>query len=1080
MRILTLADLQLQAYKEFSSVNSKGYNSRAYDLVERLTKIIREKNEEEPLDGVCVLGDFWDNRFVLEVDLLDLAHDALARWSKMCPVYLLEGNHDQFQKSGLLTSLRQFQSFCEVIRKPETRKIGGESIAFSPYHPNLEVIKEGLVKLQGSGAKYLFGHWTVAGASTGSATLEKGVEKNFPALAGYKHILLGDIHKHQYLTDNMLYLGSPVQHDFGERGDEKCVWLLDDEGLTPIPTELPCFIVTSDLEEAVREKEAGNYVEYIAKSEGNSETARNLGFRIKNDYKVSIAGEDRPLIETAEEAVRHWVSQQGREDILELGLGYIKENSESQDIPNHHITLGNLKAGNFMSYSELEVDLSNEWGVVLLNGEVVGDEEYDSNGAGKTTVYEAIYFALFGKTLRYGSSNKRIVKKGEEQCFVQLDFSVESKSYRIERSIPGSLRILIPQDEESDKDNLEDGWDSRLTMGTMAATQALLIKLIGDSDVFLRLTLLALHYYPSFLALDDSKKKEFIDRAAGTEIFDRAYDSVSEDYTKLKGEVRDQQKEIEFSQRQIEKEKEFIEDQKKDLDDHVKRESLKAEEAKEEAESLRKRCKDLVLEDEDSIEKPQKKPLEDAIQEHEESIKKKEKTIEGLKEDQQQILEKIASIEKCEAKEAEEEVESQEKLLEEVKSTEKEMDDEIFKLEADMRLTLSPLREELKKSQEFEGWKPGDVCSTCGYTFTEKDDQTTHYKHVKSKIPELEKSIEATRSELEPPINEAKEAKKEVLTLLSEVQDQLQEAKKRSKDVQKEVQELREEHKELGEDIEEIRGEIEELREKIKNLEVQINGLEKDHQRRLEQLRERNREQEKKRTQLLEKAKVLEAFQPDPGDTYKNIIKKSEKKIEEFLEEEESKKKKLLEIEGDVGDVEFWKTAFGTRGCKSLLYTGFLDSLNASIQKYADAVSGGTFNIQLLPYSEGRKSTQEKISLQVKNYAGSDSFEGDSLGERARIDIPVNLAVRDAVALRGLSFNFLFADEPWLGLDDSGKRAVYRVFEAIQSNGCPSVIITDQSKFSKGFLRAKSWVARKTVENNVPKSVLITEEQSNE
>ena len=98
--------------------------------------------------------------------------------------------------------------------------------------------------------------------------------------------------------------------------------------------------------------------------------------------------------------------------------------------------------------------------------------------------------------------------------------------------------------------------------------------------------------------------------------------------------------------------------------------------------------------------------------------------------------------------------------------------------------------------------------------------------------------------------------------------------------------------------------------------------------------------------------------------------------------------------------------------------------------------------------------------LHRPNYLGANTFDGDSLGERNRIDIAVSLALRRVLMeFSGYAASILFIDEPWVGLDNAGKTSVYRLLEE-EARGV-LVLATDQDKSSKGFAEASIWTVRK-------------------
>ncbi|MFB5603882.1 MAG: AAA family ATPase, partial [Candidatus Nitrosomaritimum aestuariumsis] len=70
-----------------------------------------------------------------------------------------------------------------------------------------------------------------------------------------------------------------------------------------------------------------------------------------------------------------------------------------------------VELGDFLSHSETKLDFDN--GVTVFVGH---------NGAGKSSIIDAITFALFGKHTR--KSSKGLIKRGATQGFSKVEFMV--------------------------------------------------------------------------------------------------------------------------------------------------------------------------------------------------------------------------------------------------------------------------------------------------------------------------------------------------------------------------------------------------------------------------------------------------------------------------------------------------------------------------------------------------------------------------------------------------------------------------------------------------------------------------------
>lgn len=88
---------------------------------------------------------------------------------------------------------------------------------------------------------------------------------------------------------------------------------------------------------------------------------------------------------------------------------------------------------NLRSYEQIELEFPR--GSVLLSGDI---------GSGKTSILLGIQFALFG--LQPGQKGSSLIRSGETEAFVSLEFDVDEKEIKIERTIKKSKNGSISQD----------------------------------------------------------------------------------------------------------------------------------------------------------------------------------------------------------------------------------------------------------------------------------------------------------------------------------------------------------------------------------------------------------------------------------------------------------------------------------------------------------------------------------------------------------------------------------------------------------------------------------------------------------
>jgi len=172
-------------------------------------------------------------------------------------------------------------------------------------------------------------------------------------------------------------------------------------------------------------------------------------------------------------------------------------------------------------------NLKNQ-GLVLIIGENRDSETADSNGSGKSSLFESIVWCCWGKTVRGLSGDAVVNNKTNKDCCVQLFLESDIKVIRYRKHSIG-------------KNNLEV-WDEEhnLTLHTTAATQDLLDSILGiDFDTFIRGPMLPQGSFKRFSEMADKELKEVLEQSIQTNIFSKAYELVKNQHFELSNKLKD-------------------------------------------------------------------------------------------------------------------------------------------------------------------------------------------------------------------------------------------------------------------------------------------------------------------------------------------------------------------------------------------------------------------------------------------------------------------------------------------------------------------------------------------------------------
>jgi len=180
------------------------------------------------------------------------------------------------------------------------------------------------------------------------------------------------------------------------------------------------------------------------------------------------------------------------------------------------IKIKDLTVKNFMSVGNVTqaVDFNKEQLTLVLgeNLDQGGDDTGSRNGTGKTTIINALSYALYGQALTNIKRNNLINKTNSKGMLVTLNFDKDGNSYRIERGrSPNVLKFYINNHEQVDANIDESQGDSRETQKSIA-------ELLDMShDMFKHIVALNTYTEP-FLSMRANDQRAVIEQLLGITI----------------------------------------------------------------------------------------------------------------------------------------------------------------------------------------------------------------------------------------------------------------------------------------------------------------------------------------------------------------------------------------------------------------------------------------------------------------------------------------------------------------------------------------------------------------------------------
>lgn len=201
------------------------------------------------------------------------------------------------------------------------------------------------------------------------------------------------------------------------------------------------------------------------------------------------------------------------------------------------INFNTLVIKNFLSIGENSVEINFQPGISVITG-VNKDKEDSKNGVGKSTLIDALHFALFGSTIRNLSKDLITNSFTSKKCEVNLTLSVKSNTgkidtYTITRTLSPSKCFLQKNGED-------------ITLSTIQKTNEFIEEILRSSEnVFQNSVVMSVGSAIPFMAQSKIDKRKFIENILNLEVFSKMLSLIREEYNIFKKDY-----EIAFSKKQ--------------------------------------------------------------------------------------------------------------------------------------------------------------------------------------------------------------------------------------------------------------------------------------------------------------------------------------------------------------------------------------------------------------------------------------------------------------------------------------------------------------------------------------------------
>jgi predicted MPP superfamily phosphohydrolase/energy-coupling factor transporter ATP-binding protein EcfA2 len=534
------------------------------EVFEKLYKIIEERMT--PNSIIFLGGDIVHSKTNMSPELFSVVSNLLSTLCNMLPTIVILGNHDlnlnNKTRLDALTPIINSLNLPTLHFLNETNVYQYEQIGFSLLHVKDKIENVIPAKSFDAETKILMYHGPVKNSATAYGYLLEGNYLDVLEHADYDYILLGDIHKHQYLNleKTAAYPSSLIQQNFGEDLTHGIIeWdlnkntsefikiasshgyytfkLKNDKVAEKIPGDLPYNLNVAITAENCTQEFIDSFCVALEKKYNvlRIKKPKVTKFIIDNG-KGEVSLDKENIIRDFEwrhSMLERYVQNELKQEYqADKFLDIHKTASLELDEPSEFIGVTwkpiRFEFSNMFSYGEGNVfNLGELGGLVGL---------FSPNASGKSTLLDAMTYCIFDKCSKT-SSGAEVMNTSSDFFSCKLELSVAGESYFIERNgkkgKDGKVKVIVNFYKE-------DG--TSLNGEQRYETNDSIRKYLGSYENFMLITMYDQHNKSDFIDKTQKDKKDLLYKYFDIDIFEKLNDTSKEHLKQLKYEIENHQK----------------------------------------------------------------------------------------------------------------------------------------------------------------------------------------------------------------------------------------------------------------------------------------------------------------------------------------------------------------------------------------------------------------------------------------------------------------------------------------------------------------------------------------------------------
>jgi len=570
--IIHISDIHIRLYNR---------NKEYLDVFEKLYQFIEQQISSNKNQIIIITGDLLHSKNNLSPECIITTQNFLIKLASYTTTLLIAGNHD-----ALLTNSQREDSITAIIEKVNLPNfyylknsaiynISNLAIAVNSLLDNKWINANTFTLDKNMTHKIALYHGPVGLCDTGVGHRLRG-EKLIEDFDGYDYVLLGDIHKFQFLDPEQKRIGyasSLIAQNFNEWNSPHGVlhWDLFTQNHQYYPIENECgFFVFNLMDNNIfienEQISINNIPEYVNKTSMNiklniqncsTEFVSKINFSIKqscqdvkinHNYLGTKTKETQPEINIDSNSLLSEYIQKNYPNIQQDDMNTILQKYQEY---SNEIQINSEQ--NLSRWELVDLEFSNLFGYGPDN--FIDFSRFSSenpigiiapNSHGKSSIIDIILLTLFTKFSRSRGTgvSKDIINVNSSNFSSKLRFKIGSDIYIIIKEGKRELsdKIKITKNEfYKQKDNIV----TLLTDEDRKKTDKIITELIGTYDDFVFTNIQFQNRNNSFKEMTDKERKEYLYKVLKLNIWADVAKKISESTKPLKNSISYLEKSIE-------------------------------------------------------------------------------------------------------------------------------------------------------------------------------------------------------------------------------------------------------------------------------------------------------------------------------------------------------------------------------------------------------------------------------------------------------------------------------------------------------------------------------------------------------